>query len=164
MRTIISILVVVAMVNGTGLCQSSKPNGQFTKCASGNIFAVTNSVEVKKIDHFLDGFRLALRSGRAMRVARFIHFPLLVGGVRNSSTISSKREFVAKYNKIFPAPVKAFLLKQETRCVNRYGSQGFTVGTGQIWFDEYTDGTVKIFTVNPGGIPPQRPPWFSRGK
>lgn len=76
-----------------------------------------------------------------------VQYPLSFSTMDARTTIRSEQEFIDKYDRILPKELKEFLLRQETRCLSRVGVKGFTVGHGQIWFDKFDDGTVKIFVI-----------------
>jgi hypothetical protein len=97
---------------------------------------------------FLTDLKAAVAKGDKKRVASMVHYPFSVATQDTQFTIRSEQEFVNKYDQIFPTPVRDLLSRQETRCISRVGSKGFTIGSGEIWFDRLQDGKVKIFSVN----------------
>lgn len=148
MKRLIFIIAIVALGSGAGICQSGKQIQPSTTCKSGNLFTESDPQTVKVMGHFLTEFKSAIESGDAMKVAKLAHYPLSVATPKTTFSVSSEQEFAEKYNEIFPVPLRMFLLKQQPQCISRVGAQGFTLGTGQVWFDRYPDGTVRIFSVN----------------
>jgi hypothetical protein len=57
------------------------------------------------------------------------------------------------YDRIFTAPLKRLLLNTQPDCVRRVGANGFSFSKGQIWFDRYPDGQVRVFTITPVDYP-----------
>jgi hypothetical protein len=68
--------------------------------------------------------------------------------MESTITIHTEQEFTDNYEKIFTKELREFLLRQEPPCISRVGAKGFSVGTGQIWFDQSDDGKFKIFAIN----------------
>ncbi|HEY1965094.1 MAG TPA: hypothetical protein VGG59_09195, partial [Acidobacteriaceae bacterium] len=111
---------------------------------------------------FLAKFQDALKRHDRDAVASLVNYPLLVtaGG---KTHIRSRAQFLANYQRVFTAPVRAAILKANADDV--WGnSNGFMVGGGVIWFDaiiprnEQPDVSApdywkkypfKIITVNP---------------
>jgi hypothetical protein len=148
MKRFIFIIAIVTLGSASGICQSGKQIEPSTTCKSGNLFTENDPQTAKLMGHFLTEFKAAIKSGNAMKVAKLAHYPLSVATSKASFSVASKQELVEKYNEIFPVTLRTFLLKQQPRCISRVGAQGFTIGTGQVWFDRYPDGVVRIFSVN----------------
>ncbi|HTZ90124.1 MAG TPA: hypothetical protein VMA71_07280 [Alloacidobacterium sp.] len=148
MKRLILIIAIVALGSRSGICQSGKQNEPPATCKSGNLLTQSDPHTVQVMGHFLSEFKSAIKSGDAMRVAKLSHYPLSVATPKVTFSVATEQEFAAKYNEIFPVKLRAFLLKQQPQCISRVGAQGFTLGAGQIWFDRYPDGVVRIFSVN----------------
>jgi len=82
-----------------------------------------------------------------------ISYPLLVSKDNSRRRIRSEKEFLDEYTRIFTPQLKVLSLKQSPQCVSRVGAQGFTISRGEIWFDIYPSGEVKIFTITPVVMP-----------
>ena len=77
-----------------------------------------------------------------------ISYPLLFATANQQLKVGSRKELIAKYDQIITAELKTFLIQQEPECISRVGAKGFTIGQGQLWFDKFPDGKVRIFTIN----------------
>jgi hypothetical protein len=117
------------------------------ECRQGNLLEEDRSTVVQ-MGHFLDQLQAGISHNDKRRVARLAHYPLSVATAESEFTIRSEDEFISTYDKIFPTQLKKFLLRQETRCISWVGTKGFTIGSGQIWFDKVSDGTVRMFSIN----------------
>lgn len=94
-----------------------------------------------------------VEQGNKAQISKMVSYPLLISTDAGKRKIRSEKEFMAEYGQIFTEQFKNLLLKQQPECVSRVGAQGFTIGRGEIWFDEFPNGAVKIFTVTPVVMP-----------
>lgn len=97
---------------------------------------------------FLSGLQAAIKEDHRDKVAGFMHYPLLAGS-NKPVHVHSAREFIAGYDRLFPVDLRELILRQKLACIGRVGDKGFTIGNGELWFDEYEDGKVRAFTINP---------------
>ena len=117
-------------------------------CKTGNIYKTADHSDVKHIEVLFTDIHSALVTSDKKKLSELMHYPLSVGTLKGSFTVRSKAEFLGKYDMIISNDLRAFLLRQKARCVGEVGSRGFTLGSGQIWFDEFDPGDFKIFTIN----------------
>jgi hypothetical protein len=119
-----------------------------TGCAVGTLNAESPET-AKSLSAFLEAIKAALSSNDKQKLAGMSAYPLSVGTVGGEFTIRSPEEFARRYKQIFPKSLVDFLESQQPQCISRVGAKGFTVGHGEIWFDQYPSGKVKFFSINP---------------
>jgi hypothetical protein len=124
----------------------TKDHGSYLGCTAGNLSDEPSATQ-QKIGYFLDELKRAVEENKREQVARMISYPLHFATYKGRRKIRSEKEFLAQYDQIFPKALKALLLKQRPECVGRIGVQGFTISRGEIWFDVFPDGAVRIFTI-----------------
>jgi hypothetical protein len=100
------------------------------------------------VKHFWQDFQLALQNNDKQSVAAMAEYPMSAYFRQHSVKIRTKREFANRYNEIFPENLKRMLLKEPADCIARVGWRGFSVAEGQVWFDRFSDGNVRITAVN----------------
>jgi len=111
----------------------------------------------KSLSAFLETIKSALSSNDKRKLADMSSYPLRVATETGKFKIRSQEAFLQHYEQIFPKSLFDFLKTQQPQCISRVGAQGFTVGLGEIWFDQYPDGTVKFFAINPVTLPSDKP-------
>jgi len=116
--------------------------------ARSDVPSAVFSDNIAALTYFLNGLQVAIKEDRPDKVAKFMHYPLLAGSYKPIH-VHSEREFIAGYDKLFPADLRQLILRQRPACIHWGGSQGFTIGLGSLWFDVYDDGKVRAFTINP---------------
>jgi hypothetical protein len=135
--------MVLASISGFA---QTRDHGSYLGCTTGNL-SDEPSVTQQKIGSFLDELKRAVEENKRGQVAKMISYPLHFATYKVKKEVRSEKEFLAQYDQIFPKELKALLLKQRPECVGRIGAQGFTISRGEIWFDVFPDGAVKIFTI-----------------
>lgn len=139
--TALAVLVCVQV-------HSQTQNGESVAgCKTGNLKEEPANT-VTAISSFLGELQAAVKEGRRSEVATLVSYPLSLATPDGKHRVRSEQEFLAEYDSIFPAGLRALLLRQTPGCISRVGAQGFTFGHGQIWFDVYPDGKVKILSIN----------------
>jgi hypothetical protein len=123
------------------------PGGEKPTCQHGNLADNAPSI-VDAMSGFLRELQTALSKNDKVAIARMIEYPLSFASANEKFQVQSEQELVRKYDQISPKDLKSLLSKQRPECISRVGAKGFTVGTGQVWFDGFPDGRVRIFTVN----------------
>lgn len=141
-------VIFVASLSLSALAQSPRSQVPRDGCKPGNLYKESDRSKRDKLAQFLEELRIAIKDGDKSRVAQFAHYPLSVATGKAKFTIDSQKAFVDQYNEIMPVELRTFLLKQQPQCISRVGVNGFSIGSGQIWFDEYPDGEVRMFAVN----------------
>jgi hypothetical protein len=102
----------------------------------------------RAIEDFWQDFQSSLRKNNKQHLAAMAKYPMNANLARGSLKVRTPQEFVRRYDEILPEELRQMLLKQPVNCIGRVGWRGFTVAEGQIWFDQYPDGKVKIMAVN----------------
>jgi hypothetical protein len=148
MKLFILAIVVLVAVSTPSIAQSSAAKRQASGCKSGNLLQESDQTLIEEIQRTLAELRTAVAKGDKRGVARLVHYPLHFATADTEFTINSQQEFLTKYDQILPPPLRDLIRRLETRCISRVGNKGFTIGTGQVWFDRFPDGKVKIFAVN----------------
>jgi hypothetical protein len=147
MKDLALVIVILVAASTSALAQSGGGEIRISGCKSGNLLQERDPSVVEEMGCFIGELKTAIAKGDKRRVARLVHYPLSFATADAELTIHSEQEFVKKYNRVLPPQLRDLLLRQETRCISRVGAKGFTIGTGEIWFDRFQDGKVKIFTV-----------------
>lgn len=142
------LVIFLALLSMSAFAQSPSDQVPRVGCKPGNLYEESDRSKRDKVEHFLEELRIAVKDGDKLRVAQLAHYPLRVATAKAEFTIDSQKAFVNQYNEIMPVELRTFLLKQQPQCISRVGVKGFSIGNGQIWFDEYPDGGVKMFAVN----------------
>jgi hypothetical protein len=97
---------------------------------------------------FLATLQAAAAKNDKSAVASMISYPVMVIHGARRTRIKTKAEFLAKYDTIFNSHVLQSIAQQSAKCL--FGNyQGAMIGTGEVWFSEQQNGTMKIITVNP---------------
>ena len=141
------IAMCIALVSLMIAAPPIRAGVQTTACKPGNLYKEGPARGVV-ITNFLLRLKGAIKDGDKSKVSDFIHYPLSVATAHKSFAVGSAKGFVANYERILPASLRNFILAQQPQCVSRVGVQGFSIGNGQIWFDQFPDGKVRIFSVN----------------
>ena len=111
----------------------------------------------QSLSAFLETLKSALSSNDKRKLADMSAYPLRVVTETGKFKIRSQEDFLQHYEQIFPKSLVDFIETQQPQCISRVGAQGFTVGLGEIWFDQYPDGTVKFFAINPVTLASAKP-------
>ncbi len=154
-----TIVKAKLLVLGAGLllgCLScsaqTADHSSFLSCKEGNL-SEESPVTKEKMISFLTQLKEALKKDDKGQVAKMMSYPLLISTETGHKQVHSEKEFLAEYARIVTPSLKSLLLKQQPECVSRVGAQGFTIGRGEIWFNEFPGGAVKIFTITPVVMP-----------
>jgi len=146
MKRLIVVIMILVVASTSTLAPSGGGDRRASGCKSGNLHESDPSV-IEEMGHFLSELKTAVAKDDKRRVARIVRYPLSFSTADAKFTIRSEQEFLEKYDQILPVQLRDLLLRQETRCISRVGATGFTIGTGQVWFDRFQDGKVTIFGV-----------------
>lgn len=122
------------------------------RCHIGNLNQQPAKVQ-GEMTSFLGKLQAAIREDNRSQVAGMISYPLNVWINGKNSEVESKQEFIHLYDQIFTTSLRDLLLEQQPTCISRIGIRGFSISRGEIWFDFYPDGRIKIFTVTPIVMP-----------
>ena len=148
MKRLVLVVAISIVASRSALAQSGVEEKRATGCKSGNLLQESDdSLIIEEMGRFLTELKTAVAKGDRSGVARLAQYPLPFATADAHFTIRSQQEFIEKYDQILPPPLRDLLLRQEARCVSRIGARGFTIGTGQIWFDRFPGGKVRIFGI-----------------
>jgi hypothetical protein len=100
------------------------------------------------VKHFWQDFQTALQENDKRRLAAMADYPMNANLPHETVKVHTRDEFIKRYVEIFPDKLRQLLVKEPADCIGRVGWRGFTVAEGQVWFDQHSDGTVRITAVN----------------
>lgn len=124
----------------------ARPASQGNGCQGSTVDILGPGV-AKKYRAFLSDLKVAVGNGEKTKVASMISYPLLFIHGGRKTHVRDKAAFLNGYNTIFTAHVRQTIAQQSEKCL--FGNDtGAMVGTGEVWFTELTNGSVKIITVN----------------
>lgn len=161
MRVYHVAIFVMALATLTAFSKAQVvPGPPYSGCRKGNL-SEESPATIKAMTFFLESLKVAIKKGDKRQVATLISYPLSVATFTAEFSVQSEEELKKHYDEVFPKDLRTLLLRQQSECVNRVGVKGFTIGTGEIWFDLFPDGKVRIFSINPvektaGGAPMTR--------
>ncbi|BBI33604.1 hypothetical protein [Cohnella abietis] len=104
---------------------------------------ISSAVE---FEHFLSKLQKEVSKGNKSEVANSITYPLKVNNKGKSLEIKSKKDFIAKYDKIMTANVKKKLLAQKADKVF-VNWKGVMIGDGVLWIGQ-TKEHIGVFALN----------------
>lgn len=114
---------------------------------------ITNNLyEVAGIDNpivFEHNFKLLqkyVKEGKKSEVANLMVYPLKVNNRGKTVEIKTKKDFIAKYDKILTAKVKKALLAQKVDKVV-VNWKGVMIGNGELWIGQFGE-QVGVFAIN----------------
>lgn len=104
--------------------------------------------EHKPFAEFFPKLQKAIASGDKAAVAAMVNYPFVAYSKAGSIQIKDAKHFIADYDKLITAKVKAAVAKQ-TYATLFTNSQGVMIGDGEIWFDQVGDNMeVKVYAIN----------------
>jgi len=96
---------------------------------------------------FLADLQSAVKANDKEKIAGMISYPMNFIHDGKRGRIRDKATFLARYDSIFDEHIREAILKQSSHCL--FGNaNGEMIGSGEVWFSEMGDGSVKIITVN----------------
>lgn len=143
-----TVLTVVLLCVGIPQTYAQADVRRPIPCHVGN-FGEQSAAVQNAMSSFLRRLQTRVAEGRKLQVADLIAYPLNAWINGKNQEVRSKQEFIRLYDQIFTSPLKRQLLEQRPACLSRVGAQGFSFGSGEMWFDLYPDGKVRIFTITP---------------
>ena len=144
----LTLAAVFLVFGGLEMLSQTGKSSMGSGCRTGNLREEAANTVVA-ITSFLGELQDAVKKDNREIVAKLISYPLLVSMPSGKLHVRSEEEFLGSYRKIFPEKLIRLLLEQKAECISRVGAQGFTIGNGQIWFDVFPDGKVRVFTITP---------------
>lgn len=121
--------------------------GQPGSCKKGNL-SDEPAATVKEATQFLATLQEALRTNDRNQLAELIRYPLSASTQDSTLEIHTPKELEKKYNQIFTTKWRKVMLQQESQCISRVGTEGFTLAQGAMWFGETKPGEMRVFSVN----------------
>jgi hypothetical protein len=102
----------------------------------------------KQARDFLGKLRNAVQRNEKKQVASMVRYPISIHFADKTTVIRNSDEFTRNYRRIVSDSVKAEIIDEKSsRCLFA-NSQGFMVGDGEFWFQEFPQGVFKIVTFN----------------
>ena len=148
-RTLRIATVFFLLVGSVGFCSQDDPGNQ-------------TRPDYPRALVFFHHFQDALRRNDRDEISKLIQYPLLANLKNKSVRIHTRKELIANFDAIFDTAVKCVVMHATDKDI--WGnSNGFSVDTGAIWFDDFsprgtntdvkapdfwTKGTFLIMTVN----------------
>ena len=148
-RGALGALVVVALMSTVDAQSSGKPT---SKC-EGKLFKEEKPETVKAVQDFWRDLQDSLRRNDQHHLAVIASYPLNVSSRNRNFKIRNEREFLTRYEEVFPSYLREMLIREPIECVGRVGWRGFSVSEGQIWFDQSPNGKFRFVAVN-SVVPP----------
>jgi hypothetical protein len=100
-----------------------------------------------KASGFLGALKVAVRTEDKRKVAAMVHYPLNVNTDKAHKVIRNSAQFLAGYDQLLTAPIRKAIEKQTAECLFA-NWQGVMIGDGEVWFEEQSNGGMKIKTLN----------------
>lgn len=102
----------------------------------------------KPFAEFFPKLQKAIASDDKAAVAAMVNYPFVAYSKTGSVQIKDAKHFIADYDKLITAKVKAAVAKQ-TYATLFTNWQGVMIGDGEIWFDQVGDSMeVKVYAIN----------------
>jgi len=111
-----------------------------------NLFAVAGIKDPTAFTSYFEKLQKNVAKNNKTAVADSISFPLRVNHNGKSVMIKTKKEFIAKYDKIMTAQVKKKLLAQKVDKLF-VNWKGVMVGDGEVWLGQTKD-QLSIIAIN----------------
>ena len=147
--TVRALIFATTLIVGasTGLPhQTTPPSGQ-AECAGDTVDRMGPEV-AKQARDFLGKLRNAVQRNEKKQVASMVRYPISIHFADKTTVIRNADEFTRNYRRIVSDSVKAEIIDEKSsRCLFA-NSQGFMVGDGEVWFQEFPQGVFKIITFN----------------
>jgi hypothetical protein len=155
-RTFLFVMVLFVGSSVTLRAQTIPRSGQ-AECESDTVDRMGPEV-AKEARDFLGKLRNAVERGDKKQVASMVHYPLNVHFADKTVVIRNPAEFTRNYGRIVNDSVKAKITDEKSSRCMFANWQGFMVGDGEVWFQEFSQGVLKIITFNLGDSPPAYAP------
>jgi hypothetical protein len=147
MRSLLRTGIVLAIVL-CGFVSLQPFRAQAEQPCEGSTVDTQGAKTAKAARAFLAQLQAAVQANDKGKIASMISYPMNVIHGDKRGRIRDKQTFLARYDTIFDEHIRQTILKQSARCL--FGNaNGEMIGSGEVWFSEMGDGSVKIITVNP---------------
>jgi len=132
---------------GLLFCAAAAPqSGPLNRGCRNSTVDVYGPKLAAKARAFLEELKAAIRAEDTQKVASMATYPLVFFSRGRKLTIPDRAQFLSMYKDVITPDVRRAVLQQSSKCL--FGNwQGATVGSGQLWFCEQSDGAFKIISV-----------------
>ena len=100
-----------------------------------------------KAESFLGALKAAVKAQDKRKVAEMSRYPLLVNMLKGHRQIKTSAQLIAEYDRLFAPSIRRAIEQQTPACLFA-NWQGVMIGTGEVWFEEQANGSMKIKTLN----------------
>ncbi|WP_141499699.1 hypothetical protein [Paenibacillus luteus] len=114
--------------------------------SAANPYEIAGIDDPKAFIEFFNKLQKAVAANDKKAVANLIAYPLRVNHDGKSVEITSKKQFISKYNQIITDQVKKKLLAQDVDKVF-VNWKGIMIGDGEIWISVF-DNKIAVYAVN----------------
>jgi len=115
-------------------------------CGHSTVADFSPSLE-PKANAFLASLKAAVKAQDRGKVAGMVRYPLLVNMSKSHKQIKTAAQLVAEYDRVFSTSIRRAIEEQTPACLFA-NWQGVMIGNGEVWFDEQSNGSMKIKTLN----------------
>ncbi|WP_028596541.1 hypothetical protein [Paenibacillus assamensis] len=124
----------------------AEPTTTKTEAPAPTKSIVQTNIVTKEFESFLGSLQKAVKEESHTDVADLMSYPLIVIKSGKKITISTKEQFIQKYDRIITSDVKKQLLKQKAKHTfhNQYG---YMIGEGVMWVSEINN-QMLVYSIN----------------
>ena len=115
-------------------------------CGNSTVADFSPSLE-PRANAFLASLKAAVKAQDKHKVAGMVHYPLLVNIPKRHRQIKTTAQFVAEYDRLFTTSMRK-TIEEQTPARLFANWQGIMIGNGEVWFEEQSNGGMKIKTLN----------------
>ncbi|MGN7760531.1 hypothetical protein [Paenibacillus sp. 22594] len=113
---------------------------------TSNPFEIAGIKNPVVFEHNFSLLQKYVKAGKKSDVANLMVYPLKVNNKGKTIEIKTKKDFIAKYDKIMTAKVKKALLAQKLDKVF-INSKGVMIGNGELWMGQFGE-QVGVIAIN----------------
>jgi len=118
-----------------------------SRCGHSTVEEAWGQEYASRAKLFLAEVQRAVESNDKKQFALLVQYPVRVLEGTHSTDISNATELTRRYPMIMTSGVRRAILAQSPSCLFANG-QGVMIGRGQIWFQQQSDGAMRIVTIN----------------
>jgi hypothetical protein len=136
-----------AVILAAGLIASAFSQGAAkVDCGHSTVADFSPSLE-PKANAFLTSLKAAVKAQDKHKVAGMAQYPLLVNMFKGHKQIKTAAQFIAEYDRLFTPSMRKAIEEQTPACLFA-NWQGVMIGDGEVWFEEQSNGSMKLKTLN----------------
>jgi hypothetical protein len=144
-RTGLCLVALLCGLTRSQLLYAQSPADE--KCEGSTVDDLGDAKTAKTARAFLADLQAAVQANDKEKIAGMISYSLNFIHEGKRARIRDKQTFLARYDTIFNEHIRSTILKQSSHCL--FGNaNGEMIGSGEVWFTELGDGSVKIITIN----------------